>query len=193
MTSARVVADAMQLRVGRDSRDGVGRAEPCTGRDQHDPGDDEQDHATQRARAENERHRDGGRRDDESPEATVKMCPYSGSRPPSQDLLRSPQAFHGARPSTSGPGTRSPSALSRSPARARMGGRRRGHPPAVRGAARPPARVPPSSRGGRGRVGRRPSSKGAAPAPTRRRTRARRWDRGPRAPRRPAGSGTSRS
>src|SRR5512133_1493602 len=73
VTMAKAIADAMQsARPGRDPDDGVGRAKRRDSCGQHDPGDDEQDDATDRARAEKERHQDGDRRDDERQEPAIK-------------------------------------------------------------------------------------------------------------------------
>src|SRR5918994_996092 len=69
------MADAMQPRVGRDAEDAVVRAVPRGRCGQHDPGDDEENDTAERARAENRRHHDGDRRDDERPKNPIK-CPH---------------------------------------------------------------------------------------------------------------------
>jgi hypothetical protein len=51
---------------------------PRSPRDQHDPGDGEQDQATERARADEERRQDGDRRDQEGPKTAIICAHVAG-------------------------------------------------------------------------------------------------------------------
>src|SRR5512132_4314466 len=75
------MAEVVQSAWGRrDPEEGVGRAERRSGRGQHDPRDDEEDDAAERACAENQRHHNGDRRDDEGPKTAIECAHIAGHR-----------------------------------------------------------------------------------------------------------------
>jgi hypothetical protein len=86
---AEAMASAMQpARVGGDPDDGVGRAIPRRTCRQHDPGDDEEDDAAERAGAESERRHDGDRCDEGCPKTAIKCSHVPGHSDHSLGSLR---------------------------------------------------------------------------------------------------------